>query len=94
MIRRWNFEHYWSGVFRVEERHEVNRVGVRGEGLVLPVKETRPVDDPVTTLACLSVMDHRLVHAVEVDRRGPPDDSLDGTSQQRAPGKISGGNAL
>ena len=34
-------------VLRVEERHEVDRVGVRRQRLVLPVRQARPVDDLV-----------------------------------------------
>jgi hypothetical protein len=68
-VRGWDFEHDWTDVLRVEEGHEIDRVRVRGQGLVLPVEQARPVDDLVAAIASVGVVDHRLVHAVEVHCR-------------------------
>ncbi len=88
-----DFEHHGSGVPGVVEGHEVEGVGVGGEGLVLPVEETRPEDDLVAALASLGVVDHGLDHAVEVDGGHAPDDSLDGAAAKGALGEIFGGEA-
>ena len=48
-IGRRDLQHDRPDIFRVDERHEVDRVGVGRQGLVLPVERTGPVDDLVTT---------------------------------------------
>jgi hypothetical protein len=97
-VRRWDFEHDWTDVLRVEEGHEVDGVGVGSKGLILPVEQARPIDDLVATLAGLGVVDHGLVHAVEVHGGCASDDGLNGTALDHAlsdiPGRGRGGSRL
>ena len=82
VVRRRNLQHHRPDVLRVEERHEVDRVGVGRERLVLPGQRPRPVDDLVEVAA--RPVDHRLEHELVVDRRHAPDDGLDGAAVQGA----------
>ncbi|MCY1510585.1 hypothetical protein D9M68_449670 [compost metagenome] len=61
-------------VLHVPERHEVDRVRVRRQRLVLPVDRPRPVDDLVDL--GLGLRKRLLQHQVGVDRRHAPDDRL------------------
>ena len=54
----------------------------------------RPVDDLVAALAGFGVVDHGLIHAVEVDRGHAPDDRLDGAALNGALGEITGESAF
>ena len=42
VVSRRDFQHHWTGVLGVEERHQINHVGIRRERLVLPVRRSRP----------------------------------------------------
>jgi hypothetical protein len=76
-----NFQHHGTGILGVEERHQIDHVGIRCERLVLPVWKARPVDDLVGLAAEL---EHLLVHEVVIDRRHAPDDRLDSAPFDRA----------
>jgi hypothetical protein len=53
-------------VLRVDERHQVDRIGIGGKRLILPVREVRPADDLVEDAFGITV--HRLVHEIVVDQ--------------------------
>jgi hypothetical protein len=56
-----NLQNHGTGVLGVEERHQIDHVGIRCERLVLPVRQARPVHDLVGLAAEL---EHLLVHEV------------------------------
>jgi len=49
-----DLEHHRPDVFRVEERHQVNDAGIRGQGLILPIEKTRPVTNLIEIAAYIS----------------------------------------
>ena len=79
-------------VLGVEERHEVERVGVRHQRLVVPVQGLSPVDDLVHLARRLA--EHLLTHQIVVDRGHAPDDRLDGTPLQRVLGQLRTGRRV
>ena len=52
-VRR-RIQYHWTDFFRVEERHEVDRIRIRGEGLIFPVEQAGPIDDLVAALPLAS----------------------------------------
>ena len=86
-----NLEHDGACVLGAEERHQINHVGVRGECLVPPVEQARPVQHLVEAAADLArhLVDHQLV----VDGRHAPDRRLDGASLHSALGEVGGAEA-
>lgn len=70
-----DLDHDRAHVLRAEEAHEIERVGVRRERLVMPVERTAPVDDLVHLAGRLG--QHLLEHQVVVDHGHAPDRSLD-----------------
>jgi hypothetical protein len=89
---RRDFQHHWTGVLRVEERHQIDHVRIRRERLVLPVRQARPIDNLIGL--ALGAADHRLKHPVEVDHRHTPDDGLDRAPLDGAAGEIVCGETL
>ena len=80
-----NLQHHGTGVLGVEERHQIDHVGIRCERLVLPVRQAPPVDDLVGLAAEL---EHLLVHEVVIDGRHAPDDRLDSPTLDVATGVV------
>ena len=72
-----DLHHHRTDVCGVEERHEVDGVGVGREGLVLPADRPRPEHDLVGRSTQL---DHLTSHQLEVDRGHTPDHRLDGAA--------------
>ena len=92
VVGRRNLQHHRADVLRVDERHQIDHVGIRRERLVLPVEQARPVENLVE--AAFDLADHLLVHEVVVDRRHAPDHRLDGAALDAAAGQIFGGEIL
>ena len=86
---RRNLQHDRSGILGVEERHEIDRVRIGRERLVVPVERTRPVDDLVHLAGRLG--EHLLQHQVVIDRRHAPVHGLDRAALDGAAGKVIGG---
>ena len=84
-IRRRNLQHHRPDILGVVEGHEIDRVGVGRERLVLPTDGPRPIDDLVEV--AFGVV-HRLEHQLGIDRRHAPDDGLDGAAVQRPLGQF------
>ena len=92
VARRRNLEHDRSGILGVEERHEVDRVRIGRERLVVPVERARPIDDLVHLARSLG--EHLLQHQVVIDGRHAPVDGLDGAALDRALGELVGHQRL
>ena len=92
VVGRRDFQHHRAGVLGIEERHQINHVGIRSERLVLPVRQARPIDDLIGLT--LGAADHRLEHQLRVDRRHAPDDRLDCAPLNGAAGEILGRKIL
>jgi hypothetical protein len=60
IVGQRDFQHHWTGVLRVEERHQINHVGIRRERLVFPIRQARPIDHLIGL--ALGAADHRLKH--------------------------------
>ena len=84
--RRWKLEHHRTGA-RVDERHQIDRVGARREHLILPVGRTRPVHDLVERAR--RVASHRLRHHVEAHDRDAPQRRFDRTPRDRPVSRVS-----
>src|SRR6478736_8747239 len=87
---RRNLDHHWP-ILRVEEGHEVDDIGVGSQGLVAPVEQTRPVNNPV---GLATELKHLLVHEVGIDRGHSPDHSLDGPALEGTARKVVCGEVL
>jgi hypothetical protein len=88
VIGGWNLEHHRPHVFRVDERRQVDRIGVRSQSLDLPVRKARPVGDLIEAAL---VARQCLVHELEVDGWHAPVDGLDGAALHRASSQLVGG---
>jgi hypothetical protein len=71
---------------RIEERHEVDRIGVRRQRLVHPVERTAPIDDLINLGLRLS--QHFLPHQFVVDGGHAPDHGLDGAARDGTAGQV------
>src|SRR6185369_6227482 len=74
-VGRRDLDNHRTHLRRVEEGHHVDSIRVGGQCLVLPVEQTRPVDDLIPISFRLA--HHRLVHEIGIHRRHAPNDSLD-----------------
>jgi hypothetical protein len=79
-------------VLGVEENHEVERVRIWRQRLIVPFHRTAPIDDLPYLGAGLA--EHFLQHEVGVDRRHAPDDGLHRSSLNGTVAKVLGGRFL
>jgi hypothetical protein len=77
---RWDFHDDRSHLLGIEVRREIDHVGVGGEGLVLPIKQSGPIEHLV--VFGLGLAEHCLVHEITIDRRHAPDHCLEGAMLQ------------
>ena len=73
-------------VLRVEKHHEVQRIGVGRECLILRVEWSPPIDDLAYLTGRLG--QHLLKHQVVVHRRHAPDDGFKGTAVKISLGEL------
>ncbi len=83
-FRRRNFQHH-RPIPRVVEGVEVDRVGVRRQGLVFVIEQSGPIGHLVRRAAC---RDEGLEHQVEIHRGHAPDDRLDRAAIDGSPGDL------